>query len=262
MSDGFHLALWQGISAGQDPDKALDQARDVALRAAGLGADLLVFPEGYLTGYYTPKPIGPLAAAVTSAHLARLAGIASESGVALVMGSYESAPHGPCNSAFVVTPQEGLIGTYRKRALFGPWEEAVFQRGTDPFLFGYKGLRIGVLICYDIEFPERVRELAAMGADLVVTPTALMAPYDAVPRFILQARAFENHVFLGYANRIGSEPPFDYLGQSRIISPLGEVLAQADAHEALLHARLDLRLRDKAREDYDYLADIAKQTGG
>ena len=262
MSDGFHLALWQGISAGQDPDKALDQARDVALRAAGLGADLLVFPEGYLTGYYTPKPIGPLAAAVTPTHLARLAGIASESGVALVMGSYESAPHGPCNSAFVVTPQEGLIGTYRKRALFGPWEEAVFQRGTDPFLFGYKGLRIGVLICYDIEFPERVRELAAMGADLVVTPTALMAPYDAVPRFILQARAFENHVFLGYANRIGSEPPFDYLGQSRIISPLGEVLAQADAHEALLHARLDLRLRDKAREDYDYLADIAKQTGG
>jgi 5-aminopentanamidase len=261
MSDGFHLALWQGISAGQDPDKALDQAQDVALRAARLGADLLVFPEGYLTGYYTPKPIGPLAAAITPTHLARLAGIASESGVALVMGSYESASDGAYNSAFVVTPQEGLIGTYRKRALFGPWEEAVFQRGTGPFLFDYKGLRIGVLICYDIEFPERVRELATRGADLVVTPTALMAPYDAVPRFILQARAFENHVFLGYANRIGSEPPFDYLGQSRIISPLGEVLAEADAHEALLHARLDLRLRDKAREDYDYLADIAKQTG-
>lgn len=259
MSDGFHLALWQGISTGNGLEAALDQASALATRAADLGADLLVFPEGYLTGYYTPEPIGPLAARVTPAHLERLALISAESGVALVMGSYEPTPDGPANSAFVVTPQGGLIGRYRKRALFGPWEEAVFQRGSAPFCFDHKGLRIGVLICYDIEFPERVRELAERGVDLVVTPTALMAPYNAVPRFILQARAFENHVFIGYANRIGSEPPFDYLGQSKIISPLGEVLAQAGAQEELIHARLDRAQRDQARADYDYLADIAKQ---
>ena len=77
----------------------------------------------------------------------------------------------------------------------------------------------GLLICYDVEFPENVRALALGGADFVIVPTALMQPFDVVARTIVPARAYENQLFLAYVDRCGREGAFDYCGLSCVGTP-------------------------------------------
>ena len=101
------------------------------------------------------------------------------------------------------------------------------------------GLRLGVLICYDVEFPENVRLLALQGAALVAVPTANMAPYTFVCRALVPARAYENHLFLAYANRCGREGELEYLGQSCIVAPDGTDLARAGPGEEVILADID-----------------------
>ncbi|MDW4497955.1 carbon-nitrogen hydrolase family protein [Sulfitobacter sp. D35] len=259
MAASLHLGLWQSAGTPGDITANLAEVRRAADEAASAGVELLVLPECFLTGYFTDGDVAETAQRVGRQVHEDLASVAASTGVALVVGSYESDGAHVYNSAFVILPDTGLAGTYRKRALFGTWERAVFTPGRAPFLFDYKGVRIGLNICYDIEFPERVRELALGGADVVLCPTAVMAPYDMVPRHIVPARAFENHLFVAYANRIGVEGPYAFIGQSRIADPLGRVSAAAGAEPALVHAVLDMALRDTARADYDYLSDLAHQ---
>lgn len=255
MSRHLNVALWQAAGiAGAVPANAAEVAR--AARQMTGQADLLIFPECFLTGYYTDASLGPVAGSVTPGLLGELAAVSSETGVALVLGSYERDGPDIFNSAFVFAPDRGLLGGYRKRMLFGPWEKRVFAPGHAPFLFDLRGFRVGVLICFDVEFPECARDLAHRGADLIVVPTALMAPYETVPRITVPARAIENQCFVAYANRTGEDAAHRYLGQSRVVGPLGGVLAAAGDGPDLVRATLDLALRDRARGDFDYLAEI------
>lgn len=115
--------------------------------------------------------------------------------------------------------------------------------------------KVVVLICYDVEFPENVRALALAGADLVLVPTALMAPYGFIPRAMVPTRAYENQVFLAYANRCGREGAFEYYGESCVIGPDGAELARAGAGEALITADLDRERLAASRALNTYLPD-------
>ena len=130
---------------------------------------------------------------------------------------------------------------YRKCHLFGELDRAMFRAGSGPSaLVDLCGVRIGLLICYDVEFPESVRLLALAGADLVAVPTALMDPFEVVARTVVPARAIENQVFLAYANRCGREGDLRYCGQSCVVGPDGADLARAGRGEELILAELDL----------------------
>lgn len=109
-------------------------------------------------------------------------------------------------------------------------------------------MRIGVLICFDIEFPEVMRATAALDVDLVVVPTSLMVTACAVPRLLVPARALENQVFVGYANRIGEDAAHSYPGESVIAGPDGAVLARAGEGPELITARIHSTDVAKARE--------------
>ncbi|XDB00111.1 nitrilase-related carbon-nitrogen hydrolase [Sulfitobacter sp. LCG007] len=259
MNAQLHVGIWQSTGAGREIAANLDEVGRAAGEAKRLGVDLLVLPECFVTGYYFEGDVAEIAADIGPDVISRLVALSAAEGVALAVGSYENGEGCVHNGAFIVTPEHGHVGTYRKRALFGDWERRTFTPGRDPFLFDFKGFRIGLNICYDIEFPERVRELARAGADLVICPTAVMAPYDMVPRCLVQARAFENHLFVAYANRVGTEGPLHYLGLSRIAGPAGNVVAEAGEGPELIHAVLALADRDAARQDYDYLDDLARQ---
>ena len=126
-------------------------------------------------------------------------------------------------------------------------------------IFEHGGLRCGLLICYDVEFPENVRRLALAGADTALVPTAL--PSGASGAFIaehmIQTRAFENQIFLAYVNHTGADERFSYAGLSRIAAPDGSLLAEATASEAaLLVADLSLADYDDSRRQNTYLADM------
>lgn len=250
------IALWQGAGVTGDLDATLAAAAEVARRATAEGATLLVFPEGYLTGYYLPH-LAPGDLRSVPEALAELGRIAQRAGLSIVMGTHLDTPEGLRNAAVVFSETGAEIGRYHKRALFGAWEKATFRPGDRPLRFAWQGLTVGLAICYDVEFPELIRAEAQAGVDLVVVPTALMAPHDRVARHIVPVRAMENQIFLAYANRCGSEQDLDFVGLSSIRGPDGEMLAEAGAGPALLLAELDPARMTATRTASSYLEDLA-----
>lgn len=251
------LGLWQGAGRAGDPEQLMEQIEAVCEDARDRSVDYLIFPECYLTGYFNPDPLAGVAAKVTPDHLNRLGSLSDRFGIGLQIGSYQTEGNSVLNAAHVFLPGQGLIGSYRKRALYGDWERDNFARGDSTLIFAFRGFRIGVLICVEAEFPELSRDLAEQRVDLLAISTALMSPYDNVARILVPARAMENRCFVGYANFVGRQRQLEFVGQSVISNPHGDVLARGNAKsEELLTARLDLAERDAARQDIDYLAEL------
>lgn len=251
------IAVCQEISPAGDVAGALDRIRHQALAtAAGLqGAGLVIFPEMFLTGYnigdavfsLAEPPDGPSAAAVET--------IARDSGVSVLYGYPERSGNLIFNSARLVHPSRGAIANYRKTHLYGTEEKRLFAPGGDLVMVELDGLKVGVLICYDVEFPEAVRALALAGAELVAVPTALMEPSDIVARMLVPARAFENQVYVAYAGLCGRERNLGYCGLSCIVGPDGRDLARAGSDPSVLFADIDPAAIPKGRLANPYLSD-------
>lgn len=224
--------------------------------ASRVRADLLVTPEMWLGGYKIGAGSVAALAAQAGAVQARLAAIARRHGMAICAGMARPAGQGGAfNSAVIAGPDGAVIAGYDKLHLYGDVDRAQFQAGRARApIVDLAGLRVGMAICFDIEFPETARDLALRGADLIVVPTANMAPYDSVCTRILPTRAEENRVFAAYANYCGAEGDFAYCGQSVICGPDGADLARAGQAPALITADLDRAAMARARADIDYLA--------
>jgi predicted amidohydrolase len=148
------------------------------------------------------------------------------------------------------------LANYRKTHLFGDIDHDAFSPGTDETVIAeLDGWRVGLLICYDVEFPENVRRLALAGADFVAVPTAVMPPYDFVATHMVPTRAFENGVFVAYANRCEVENGLEYIGLSCVCGPDGADLARAGRDEELIFAELDAGLIEQWRRVNTYFAD-------
>jgi 5-aminopentanamidase len=253
------LAVWQGAGTAGDIAANIIEIAAIAKQAAASGVDLLVFPECFLTGYYSPADISHIAVKVDATCLNDLSRIAAECGLTLVVGSYALSETGVQNATFVFSPDIGLIGSYRKQMLYGDWEKTSFRPGTQPFVFDCKGIKVGVLICFDVEFPEKVRQQALLGAELLVVPTALMEPYDIVSKAVVPTRALENGIYVAYANRNGTEGDFNYVGNSCIVGPDGADLARANSTEtALMIASVQRSTVSDVRADISYLDELRK----
>lgn len=251
---GFKLALWQAAGVPDDLPATVDAAADAVSRAADAGATLLVFPEGYLTGYHVPG-LAPGDLPGVEPALASVGRTAEDAGLSVVMGTHLDTPDGLRNAAVVFSDAGAELGRYHKRALFGAWEKATFMPGDAPLRFDCGGLTVGLAICYDVEFPELIRAEARAGVHLVVVPTALMVPHDRVAHQMVPVRAMENQVFLGYANRCGSEAGLEFVGLSSIRGPDGQALAQAGTGTELLVAELDPAAMTATRDKSCYLDD-------
>jgi len=150
-----------------------------------------------------------------------------------------------------------LLACYRKTHLYGDVDQTQFSAGAElckPIAF--KGWLIGLAICYDIEFPEVSRNLAASGVELILTPTANMIPDDSVATRLVPARAQENTVYVVYANYVGSEPPFDYCGLSCICAPDGEDIARAGRSNEIIFGNISKQTLTETRQSMTYLTDI------
>ncbi|WP_290652047.1 carbon-nitrogen hydrolase family protein [Aquisalimonas sp.] len=249
------VGVHQGRGGMGDVAGNLAAVQEQARRAHSAGIDLLVFPELYATGYNLGQQFHALAEPVHGAIGERLQRIAAASGVALICGYPERCDGRIYNAAMVVDGRGRRLGNYRKTHLYGPVERSVFAAGDAWLVIELCGLRVGVLICYDIEFVEPARALALTGVDLLAVPTALTASARAVARRIAPARAQENQVYLAYANHCGEEHGLRYAGESCIIGPNGEDLARAQAQPALISAEVDPNVIAHERETVDYLRD-------
>lgn len=249
------MALYQGPGKINDVGAAWAQLAALAAAAKAGGAALLVLPEMYLSGYN----IGAVAAsrqALTQSALEPAQRIAAANGIALCFGYPERVGEDVANSAVLIGPDGALLLNYRKTHLFGALDRDMFKSVGGGFgLAELDGYRIGLLICYDIEFPEPARVLALAGADILLVPTAQMQPYTQVARHLIPARAYENQLYVAYANHSGGEDGLDYVGLSSICGPDGAVLAAAGPGEALIYASADKSHHAKVRETDPLLRD-------
>ena len=137
---------------------------------------------------------------------------------------------------------------YRKTHLYGDYEKSCFRPGDSPIITPLKGLNIGILICYDVEFPEAVRALVSAGAELIAVPTALMEEYCRVANKVVPTRAYESEIFVAYVNRCGVEADTVYCGRSCLVGPDGRDILRAEKSEKLLIAHIDRQAIASARE--------------
>jgi 5-aminopentanamidase len=254
----MRIAVFQGPLDGGSPERNLERLDGVAREAASAGCRLLIAPEMFLTGYNIgPGAVRELAESVDGPSAARAAAIARAAGTALLYGYPELGPDGRVHNAAVLLDRDGRrLANHRKTHLYGALDRDAFAPGEGPpTVAEIGGLRLGVLTCYDVEFPENARALALQGVELVAVPTANMAPFSFVPLTLVPARAYENHLFVAYANRCGREGELDYVGLSCIVGPDGQDLARADAGEGLISAELDLARFRSAPPLNTYLAD-------
>ncbi|MGY4532133.1 putative amidohydrolase [Pseudomonas sp. TE3786] len=250
----MRLALWQ--TEGHPGDIAANLA-DLAVQAraaASAGAQLLLCSELWLGGYNLRAQQAEAADGPSAQHIAELA---REHGIAICYGYAESHEDGgkPYNSAQVIDANGTRLSNYRKTHLFGTFERTLFTPGErleKPFEFA--GWSIGLLICFDVEFPENVRKLTLEGTELLLIPTALTPEYRAVPDLIVPARAVENQLFVAYCNHSGIEAGLAFLGGSCVAAPDGSKLASAGNGEALLVVDLDHGQRAAQEGTFPYLA--------
>jgi len=204
-----------------------------------LKADLVVLPElansGYL--YESPQELHPFTEPNDGqgVFLSSISDIARELNGVIVTGYAEKAGDRIFNSAAAVSA-DGLITNYRKIHLFDN-EISLFDPGKRGFnIFEWKGINIGMMICFDWIFPEAARSLALLGAQIIAHPANLVLPYcqDA-----MITRSIENKVFTITANRIGTERLADmeltFTGVSQITNPQGQVLFRGPEDKATVH---------------------------
>jgi predicted amidohydrolase len=229
----------------------LERMRARLCEAAAQGARLVVFPECALTGYgfESKEEAWPLGEALPGPSTAAFADDCRQLGVWAVYGllEREDAAGNLFNACALVGPQ-GLVGGYRKVHLPFLGVDRFTTPGDRPFaVHDLGGLRLGVNICYDGSFPEAARVLMLLGADLIVLPTNYPPGARNTLKYIVPARALENHIYYAAVNRVGEERGFRFIGQSRVVDCAGEILAAAGGDgEEVIYADIDpSRARDK-----------------
>lgn len=249
----IRLAALQTVGTLRDVAANLDELARTAEDAAAAGADLLVTPEMFVTGYVVGERLPELAA---HDFLTPARALARRLGVAIVLGGPELADAGVYNVAWFIDGHGEVVDRYRKSHLFGDVDREQFVAGDQ--LFGMAeigGVRVATMICYDVEFPEVVRLAALAGAQLVVVPTAQMEPFSFVAQEVVRVRAWENQVYLAYVNHDGSEEDLTYVGRTSIVGPDGTVLDRIERGTGLVHAVIDPRLVESQQRANPYLVD-------
>ena len=214
---------------GQMEDNLVKMGEFIRRIASEQPVDLIVFPELATTGYEVGPRFPQMAQLVPGPTVNIIAQRASEYGVSVAFGmvTKEKVESILYNSAVLVGPDGEVIGQYNKVHLRGE-ERMAFRSGYRmvPFEtdFGVLGLMIG----WDLAFPEVARSLVLEGAELLAVLASWEEPHMAEWRTYLLARAYENAVFVAGANRTGEEPSYTFFGQSAIVGPRGRIHATVD----------------------------------
>jgi predicted amidohydrolase len=249
----------------------LEKALYMALEAVRRGAEILVFPEVFSTGFCyehfdhaaetLPSPILENLACFSEANDCIIMGSVIEkaaSGEVSDNGKHlnpkNPTPSGSGNSTLYYNlgfcfESGTLAGTYRKTHPFKD-ESRYFSRGDliEPITLKKQSLKIGFQICYELRFPEVARKLALAGSDLLVTAAAFPNPRSEHWKTLARARAIENQIPHIACNRTGSAPDRTYFGNSMIIDAWGEVKADAGSRECIIVYDLDLSGKDEIRK--------------
>lgn len=254
----LRLAVAQSPADLAGTDARLGWLASILPVVVAQGADLLLLPELFASGYNIGADVAAAAQPADGTTAQAMAELARRHRLAIHYGYPERVGDRLYNSAQCFDPEGKPLDHYRKQVIPPGFEQDHFTPGKGCTLFRYRGVCIATLICYDAEFPEAVRQVAQMGAQLVLVPTALSARWGWVARQMMPTRAFENGIYLAYANSAGVERGTPYLGESVIAGPDGTEVARAGADPEIIYGDVKLAKVAAAQVRLPYLSDCRR----
>jgi len=255
MDAELNIAVIQSPGSLGEPEERLNWLEQTLMRHGSGAYDIVALPELFLSGYNVGRKLKERSEPADGPSGRRIADMARRLGVAIHYGYAERADGGLYSSSQTFTADGALANRHRKLVIPPGFEEDHFISGAGCVLFEVNGFRIAPLICYDAEFPETFRHVCETGADLVIVPTALSSQWDVVARNLIPTRAFENGVYIAYANHCGEEGDLRFLGHSCIVGPDGRDLARAGLDEDVIAAKLHVGRVAASRKRLPYHVD-------
>ncbi|MFC5403753.1 carbon-nitrogen family hydrolase [Cohnella soli] len=258
MTTPLRLALVQMNIIAGDPEANFAAVQSRLEEAAALQPkpDIIVLPEMWNTGY-AMNQIRDLADENGERTKAVISAFARKHGIYVLAGSVAQARgDGVTNTIHVFGRDGETAGEYSKIHLFQLMNEHLhLEAGQVAGRFELDGVPAGMMICYDIRFPELARRLALGGSRIVFVPAEWPHPRLHHWRTLLQARAIENQMYVVSCNTVGESGGTTFFGHSMVIDPWGEVIAEAPEEEMILVADIDLGLVDEVRSRIPVFAD-------
>ena len=249
------IALAQADFEFGKPEKNFQKASQMIIDAASNGADLVLLPELWASGYDLVN-CREYASAIGEGWFYRMQSAAQENNIALGCSLIEE-DQGDFFNTFVFYDSSGtLLGSYRKIHLFQMLnEQDYFQAGTELASFDFNSVKIGLATCYDLRFPELFRAYAAAGVELMLIVAEWPEKRVNHWNLLLQARAIENQCFVGAVTKVGESQGARLGGSSAVVNPMGEYLVQGGENEDLLMAEINSKEVDKIRRWMPVLKD-------
>jgi len=225
--------------------RVIEGLAEVAKSHKQISPGIIVLPELWATGFAYEK-LQALAATIPEL-LQKLQKLAAKYYV-FIAGSLPEYSNNCYYNTLYITGPEGNVGTYRKQCLFSPMaEDTFFTPGSGPKPVQTSLGPVAGLVCYDLRFPELLREQTALGARLLVVPAQWPAARVNHWRILVQARAIENQMFVVAANRCGTTGDTTFGGHSMIVGPDGSILLEAGDASAYKGMILDPDMVTAAR---------------
>jgi predicted amidohydrolase len=270
------------VALAQMSCKVSDKTHNIRTMAAYIRkakkqkADIILFPELSATGYVTKDRTYELAETIPGPSTKKIEKLAKENQMYVIHGMIEKSAKakGVVYNTAVLTSPHGVIGHYRKmylptHSIFE--EKRYFRQGYETPMFDTQIGKVGIIICYDIFFPEIVRLLRLKGVEIIACISASPSVRRNYFEILTAARALENTVYVAYVNLVGIEDGLQFWGGSRVIAPNGRIIAQAKYDEEdLILGAIDYTdiprtetfvptLRDLRPELFNELSDLSKK---
>ncbi len=261
VNKGFKAGIIQFDIINGDIDRNMAAAMTYLRELAAQGADLAVLPELFSCGFDNGNIQDH--ACRTNDTLEQLSEFAKTHTMAIV-GTFPQAEAGQVfNTQYFIDRDGKIKGSYQKMHLFRPTlEHKFYTAGSSASVLDTSFGPVGLMICYDLRFPELARRLFLDGARILIVSAQWPSPRISHWQILARARAVENQAYCICANRTGNDDDLDYPGLSAIIDPMGQVLAEAGSDPGVLLADIDMDQVDRARNLIPIYTDRRKDVYG
>ena len=248
------LGIFQYEMQDEDPLEKI-QRLEVHLSKSN-NLDLVICPELFISGYGNLNNINKFSENHEGEYAKKISALAQKYSTAITYGYPEKTNNHLYNSAQLFDSEGLSLANHRKKILPPTADESkIFTPGKESSVVSIKGIKSAIVICYELEFPELIRELALEGVELILALTGQSSNWPAAALHNCRTRAFENGIFVAYANSTGYLNDISFMGESKIIGPDGIDIANANIGEKLISEEIDTDQIKFVREKLPYLND-------
>jgi len=218
--------------------------------------DLIVCPELFLSGYGSFEKIKEFCEESDGEYAKKISLLAKKYSTAIVYGYPEIDNDNLFNSAQYFDSMGMSLVNHRKKMLPPTADESrIFKPGGESSIMTINGIKAAIVICYELEFPEIIRKLALQGVELIIAPTGQSSHWPAAALYNCRTRAFENGIYVIYANSTGDLNGINFMGESKIIGPDGLDVVNAGTTEKVIAVEINTDEILSMRNKLPYLDD-------